>query len=55
MSEMKRRKKKVIDVGKEARRAARQSGIAPAVTRVIPNKRKRSEKHKKLWLETELD
>jgi hypothetical protein len=52
---MKKRKKKVIDVGKEARRVARQSGIAPAVTRVIPDKRKRSPKHKKQWLESELD
>jgi hypothetical protein len=52
---MKKQKKKVIDVGKEARRVARKSGIAPAVTRVIPNKRKQPEKHKKQWLETALD
>jgi len=52
---MKRRKKKVIDVGKEARRVARKSGVAPAVTRVIPDKRKRPEKHKKGWIEGELD
>jgi hypothetical protein len=52
---MKRRKKKVIDVGKEARRLARKSGIAPAVTRVIPDKRKRLAKHKKRWLESDLD
>jgi hypothetical protein len=52
---MKRRKKKAIDVGKEARRAARKSGIAPAVTRVIPDKRKRPAKHKKRWMEGELD
>jgi hypothetical protein len=50
---MTKRKKKIIDVGKEARRVARKSGIVPAVTRVIPDKRKRSEKHKKRWLETE--
>ncbi len=48
-----KRKKKIIDVGKEARRVARKSGIAPAVTRVIPDKRKRPPKHKKHWLETE--
>jgi hypothetical protein len=48
-----RRKKKVLDRGKEARRAARQSGIAPAVTRVIADKRKRPPKHKKQWLERE--
>jgi hypothetical protein len=52
---MKRRKKKVIDVGREARRVARKSGIAPAVTRVIPDKRKRPPKHKKNWLESEVD
>jgi hypothetical protein len=52
---MKRRKKKIIDVGKEARRVARKSGIAPAVTRVIPDKRKRPAKHKKDWLEGEVE
>jgi hypothetical protein len=52
---MKRRKKKVIDVGKEARRVARKSGLAPAVTRVIPDKRKRPAKHRKQWLEGELE
>jgi hypothetical protein len=48
-----RKKRKVLDRGKEARRAARQSGIAPAVTRVIADKRKRPPKHKKQWLESE--
>jgi len=52
---MKKRKKKVIDVGKEVRRVARKSGVAPAVTRVIPDKRKRPPKHKKQWVEDELD
>jgi hypothetical protein len=52
---MKKRKKKIIDVGKEARRVARNSGIAPAVTRVIPDKRKRPPKHKKRSLEADLD
>jgi hypothetical protein len=52
---MKRSKRKIIDVGKEARRVARKSGIAPAVTRVIPDKRKRPPKHKKKWLESESD
>lgn len=41
---MKRRKKK-LDKGKEARRAARKSGLAPAATRVIPDKRKKPRKH----------
>jgi hypothetical protein len=52
---MKRRKKKVIDVGKEARRVARKSGAAPAATRVIPDKRKRPPKHKKDWIQGQLD
>jgi hypothetical protein len=50
---MKKRKKKIIDVGKEARRAARNSGLAPAVTRVIPDKRKRRPKHRKKLFELE--
>ena len=50
---MRKKKKKVLDVGKEARRHARKSGIAPAATRVIPDKRKRAPKHPKKWLERE--
>ncbi len=52
---MKRKQRKVLDKGTEARRAARNSGIVPAVTRVIPDKRKRRAKHKKVLLEGELD
>jgi hypothetical protein len=48
---MKKRKKKVLDVGQVARRKARESGLAPAVTRVIVDKRKRPAKHKKKALE----
>jgi hypothetical protein len=48
---MKKRKKKVLDVGQVARRRARESGIAPAVTRVIADKRKRPAKHKGKWLQ----
>jgi hypothetical protein len=44
---MKKRKKKILDVGQVARRRARESGIAPAVTRVIADKRKQPSKHKK--------
>jgi hypothetical protein len=44
---MKKRKKKVLDVGQVARRRARESGIAPSRTRVIEDKRKRPAKHKK--------
>jgi hypothetical protein len=52
---MKRGKKRAIDPGKEARRVARKSGLAPAVTRVIPDKRKKPEKHKKRWPEIAVD
>jgi hypothetical protein len=51
---MKRKRKKVLDKGTEARRAARNSGIAPAGTRVIPDKRRRAPKHKKQILEADL-
>lgn len=50
---MKRRKKKVLDAGTEARRAARNSGIAPAATRVVADKRERPPRHKKKWLESD--
>jgi hypothetical protein len=43
---MVKRKKQRLDKGTEARRAARKSGLTPASTRVIPDKRKRPEKHK---------
>jgi hypothetical protein len=52
---MKRRKKKRLDAGAEARRAARRSGIAPGATKVIADKRRRPAKHKKKWLETEAE
>ena len=48
-----KKRKKVLDKGTEARRAARKSGLAPAATRVIPDKRKRPPKHKKHLLEIE--
>jgi hypothetical protein len=47
--------KRVLDKGTEARRAARNSGIAPAVTRVIPDKRKRPAKHKKQLSEVAME
>jgi hypothetical protein len=50
-----KKRKKILDKATEARRAARNSGIAPAVTRVIPDKRKRPAKHKKQSLEAELE
>jgi hypothetical protein len=45
---------KKFEKGTEARRAARKSGIMPANTRVIEDKRKRVPKHKKKWLEKEV-
>jgi len=50
-----KKRKRILDKGTEARRAARNSGIVPAVTRVVPDKRKRPPKHKKVLLEGELD
>jgi len=47
------RKKKKLEKGTEARRRARASGVAPAGTRVIADKRKKPEKHKRRWLEQE--
>jgi hypothetical protein len=43
---MKRRRKR-LDKGTEARRVARKSGLAPAATRVIEDKRRKPPKHKK--------
>jgi hypothetical protein len=43
---MKRVRKKKLDKGAEARRLARKLADAPANTRVIPDKRKRPERHK---------
>jgi hypothetical protein len=47
---MKNRKKKRLDVGQVARRKARESGLAPATTRVIADKRQRPPKHQKKLL-----
>ncbi|HEY8716322.1 MAG TPA: hypothetical protein VIM00_13150 [Candidatus Acidoferrum sp.] len=52
---MKKRRKKKFDRGTEARRAARNSGVAPASTRVIEDKRKRPPKHKKKLVELDSD
>jgi len=43
---MKRGRKKKLDKGVEARRLARKVAGVPANTKVIPDKRKRPEKHK---------
>ena len=42
-----KRRKKGLEKGIEARRRARKSGLAPAVTRVDVDKRRKPEKHKK--------
>jgi hypothetical protein len=47
-------KKKRFSAAKEARRRARLSAVAPASTRVIPDKRRRPPKHKKDLLEAEM-
>ena len=41
------KKKKKLEKGKEARRRARAAGAVPAGTRVIEDKRKKPEKHKR--------
>ncbi|HEY2459481.1 MAG TPA: hypothetical protein VGI16_01670 [Candidatus Acidoferrum sp.] len=51
---MKKRKKQILDPGTEARRAARNSGLAPAATRIIVDKRKRPPKHKKPPVDADL-
>ena len=45
--------RKKLDVGKEARRRARQSAGLPPAERVIPDKRLRPPKHKKKILDAE--
>jgi hypothetical protein len=51
---MRRGRKKKLDKGTEARRLARKVAGVPANTRVIPDKRKRPEKHKPDLLREEL-
>jgi hypothetical protein len=43
---MVKRRKNRLEKGTEARRRARRSGLKPANTRVIPDKRRKQEKHK---------
>ena len=44
---MSRARKEKLDKGVEARRRARKAGLVPATTRVVPDKRKKPEKHKR--------
>jgi hypothetical protein len=44
-----RKKKKRLDKGTEARRLARTAAAPPAATKVVPDKRKKPEKHRKDW------
>jgi hypothetical protein len=46
-----RKTKKRLDKGREARRLARSAAAPPAATKVVPDKRKKPEKHKKKWVE----
>jgi hypothetical protein len=52
---MKRRKKQRLEKGTEARRRARKSGLVPAVTKVIPDKQKKPQKHKNDLLSEDAD
>jgi len=45
------KEEKSLDKGKEARRLARSAAAAPAATKVVPDKRKKPEKHRKKWRE----
>jgi len=44
-----RKRKKKLDAATEARRRARKVGPKPSETKVIPDKRKKPEKHKEDW------
>jgi hypothetical protein len=46
-------RKKGLEKGKEARRRARNAGLAPAVTQIIEDKRKKKPKHKRDLLKNE--
>jgi len=43
---VKKGRKKKLNKGTEARRLARKSGLAPAATRVLEDKRRKAPKHK---------
>lgn len=45
-----KRKKKRLDAGTEARRRARKVGPSPGGMKVIPDKRRKPEKHKQDWV-----
>jgi len=51
---MKRKRKQKLDKGVEARRRARNSGLVPAVTRGVADKRKKPPKHRKDLLQEEV-
>jgi len=46
-----RKRKKRFDAATEARRRARKVGPVPAGEKIIPDKRKKAEKHKSKWEE----
>ena len=52
---MRRARKKTLEAGREARRRARASAAKPGATKVIADKRRRPAKHKKGWIEKELE
>jgi hypothetical protein len=51
---MKRKRQQKLDRGVEARRRARNSGLSPAATRVVADKRKKPPKHKPDLLREEI-
>jgi len=51
---MKRKHKQPLDKGVEARRRARDSGLSPAATRVVADKRKKPPKYRKDMLQEEM-
>ena len=51
---MARRKPKQMDAANEARRRARDTAGRPPASRIIDDKRKRTPKHRKSYLEAEL-
>jgi hypothetical protein len=46
-------KKKRLDKGTEARRLARKAAPKPNATRIVEDKRRKPQKHKEQWLESE--
>jgi hypothetical protein len=46
-----KKRKKILDKGTEARRLARKAGPKPSSTRIVEDKRKKPEKHRRNLVE----